>query len=87
MIPTCIRIRSAFVLMSMTSTSKEDIELDRLWREAFNQPLPLLGAPDIAKAILDEHRAKAGRGYGNALRSREAGQSSLAATDQDTAEA
>ena len=38
----------------MTPESEEEIELDRLWREAFGQPLPLLGAPDIARAILDD---------------------------------
>ena len=53
----------------MKPTSEEEIELDRRWREAFNQPLPMLGAPDIARAILDEHMAKAVGGNGNAPRS------------------
>lgn len=42
----------------MRPTSKEEIELDRLWREVFKQPLPMLGAPDIARTILNEHMAK-----------------------------
>lgn len=45
-------------ILSMRPTSKEEIELDRLWREVFKQPLPMLGAPDIARTILNEHMAK-----------------------------
>ena len=63
-----IQIGSAIVSAPMEPTSKEDIELDRLWRLAFNQPLPMLGAPDIAWAILNEHLGKSVRG-GNAPRS------------------
>jgi len=43
----------------MTTPSPEDIELDRLWRQVFNQPLPMLGAGDVARAILAKHLAKA----------------------------
>ena len=32
-----------------------DAELDVVWRAVFGQPLPMLGAPEIAKAILAEH--------------------------------
>jgi len=32
--------------------SPDEAHLDRLWREAFGQPLPLIGAPDIARRIL-----------------------------------
>ena len=53
----------------MEPTSEEDIELDRLWRLAFDQPLPMLGAPDIAWSILNEHLGKSARGIGNAPRS------------------
>ncbi|MDB5421137.1 MAG: hypothetical protein JWR59_1084 [Brevundimonas sp.] len=49
------------VFQPMQPTSKEEIELDRLWREAFKQPLPMLGAPDIARAILEEHQARSAR--------------------------
>lgn len=42
----------------MTVMSAEDEMLDALWREAFGQPLPMLGAPDIARRILAEHRSK-----------------------------
>ena len=35
--------------------SPDDAELDELWREAFGQPLPLLGAPEIAREILARH--------------------------------
>ena len=50
----------------MEPTSEDDIELDRLWRRAFKQPLPMLGAPDIAREILNEHLGKSVRGIGNA---------------------
>lgn len=53
----------------MLPTSEEDIELDRLWRLAFKQPLPMLGAPDIAWALLNEHLGKSVSGIGNAPRS------------------
>lgn len=39
----------------MTPLTPEDRELDRLWRLMFNQPLPMLGAPDVARAILAQH--------------------------------
>jgi len=35
--------------------SPDEAHLDRLWREAFGQPLPLIGAPDIARRILRQH--------------------------------
>lgn len=34
-----------------------DTELDVVWRAAFGEPLPILGAPDIAAAILADHLA------------------------------
>lgn len=39
----------------MADMSSEDAKLDVLWRQVFGGPLPMLGAPDIAKAILKEH--------------------------------
>jgi hypothetical protein len=30
----------------------EERELDRLWRERFGQPLPILGAPEVVREIL-----------------------------------
>lgn len=65
----CIQIGSVIVSAAMEPTCEEDIELDRLWRLAFNQPLPMLGAPEIAWAILNEHLGKPVRGNGNAPRS------------------
>lgn len=65
----CIRIGPAGVTALMEPTSEEDIELDRLWRLAFKQPLPMLGAPDIAWTILNEHLGESVRGFGNAPRS------------------
>lgn len=35
----------------------DDAELDVLWRAAFGQPLPMLGAPEIARKILADHLA------------------------------
>ena len=37
--------------------SDTDAALDAEWRQAFGQPLPMLGAPDIARQILDQHWA------------------------------
>ncbi|ADL00774.1 hypothetical protein [Brevundimonas subvibrioides] len=37
-----------------------DEELDVLWRAVFGQPLPVLGAPKIAGAILARHLAEGG---------------------------
>lgn len=34
--------------------TEEDQELDRQWREAFGEPMPILGAGDIVRRILDE---------------------------------
>ncbi|CAN5288373.1 hypothetical protein BH10PSE1_BH10PSE1_25100 [soil metagenome] len=42
----------------MPPTSNEDLELDQLWREMFGQPLPMLGAPEVVRAILAEHQAE-----------------------------
>lgn len=58
--------RRAGRIWGMEPTSEEEIELDRLSRKAFNQPLPMLGAPDIARAILNEHLNRSVRGIGNA---------------------
>lgn len=33
----------------------EDARLDQLWRERFGQPLPMIGAPEVARRILREH--------------------------------
>ena len=38
--------------------SQTDAELDVLWRAVFGQPLPMLGAPEIAEAILADHLAQ-----------------------------
>lgn len=45
----------------MPELSPEDAELDALWREVFGQPLPMLGAPEIARKILADHMARATR--------------------------
>lgn len=37
------------------SLSPADAELDARWRAAFDGPLPMLGAPDVALAIHDAH--------------------------------
>ena len=40
----------------MTRTlTPEDARLDRLWREHFGQPLPMIGAPEVARRILRQH--------------------------------
>lgn len=39
----------------MLDLSPEDAELDALWRKVFGQPLPMLGAPKIARKILEDH--------------------------------
>jgi len=40
----------------MTRTlSPEEARLDRLWREHFGQPLPMIGAPEVARRILRQH--------------------------------
>ena len=31
---------------------EEDVVLDRLWRERFGQPMPMMGAAEVAKRIL-----------------------------------
>ena len=46
----------AIVSGVMTAPTDEDIELDRQWREAFGQPLPMLGAAKIARMVLRQHR-------------------------------
>ncbi|MBN9480805.1 MAG: hypothetical protein J0I52_11235 [Bordetella sp.] len=35
--------------------SPEEVRLDRLWRERFGQPLPMVGAPEVARRILRQH--------------------------------
>jgi len=45
----------------MLTPTDGDIELDRQWREAFGEPLPMLGAPDIARALIEMHHAEARR--------------------------
>lgn len=35
-----------------------DIELDREWRAVFGGPLPVLGAPDIARKLIREQRQR-----------------------------
>lgn len=42
----------------MPDISPEDAKIDAEWRKAFGQPLPMLGAPEIARLILDEHYSK-----------------------------
>lgn len=50
--------------------NSEDARLDQLWREHFGQPLPMIGAPEVARRILRQHGVcvrrpsdpKAGRG-------------------------
>lgn len=39
----------------MNPMTAEGRELDVLWRQTFKQPLPMLGAPEVARAILDRH--------------------------------
>ena len=33
--------------------TSEERELDRLWRERFGQPLPILGAPEVVREVLE----------------------------------
>ncbi|ASD25648.1 hypothetical protein O3U67_04925 [Brevundimonas diminuta] len=33
----------------------EEVRLDQLWREHFGQPLPMIGAPEVARRILRQH--------------------------------
>lgn len=48
-----------------TPMTQEDQDLDRQWRETFGEPLPILGAGDIVRQILDEAvQNKARRGEG-----------------------
>lgn len=35
--------------------SPDDAHLNRLWRQTFGQPMPLIGAPDIARRILRQN--------------------------------
>ncbi|ADL01324.1 DNA methylase [Brevundimonas subvibrioides] len=42
----------------MAELSSVDAELDAMWRKVFGQPLPMLGAPEIARKILADHVAK-----------------------------
>lgn len=35
--------------------SPDEVHLNRLWRETFGQPMPLIGAPDIARRILRQN--------------------------------
>ena len=35
--------------------SPDEAHLNDLWRETFGQPMPLIGAPDIARRILRQH--------------------------------
>jgi len=39
----------------------DDQELDRLWRDAFGEPLPILGAAEIVVAVLARFEAKAAK--------------------------
>lgn len=38
-----------------------DAELDQLWRKAFGEPLPILGAAEIVVAVLAQFEARAGK--------------------------
>lgn len=38
----------------MSVMSAEDALLDERWRRMFGQPLPMLGAPEIARTILEQ---------------------------------
>jgi hypothetical protein len=35
--------------------TSEEVRLDKLWREHFGQPLPMVGAPEVARRILRQH--------------------------------
>lgn len=35
--------------------SPDEAHLNRLWRDTFGQPMPLIGAPDIARRILRQN--------------------------------
>jgi hypothetical protein len=37
-----------------TLLSPDEIELDRLWRQRFGQPLPILGCADLIRTLLGE---------------------------------
>lgn len=39
--------------MTTSEMTTEDVELDRLWRARFGQPLPMLGCADIVRQILE----------------------------------
>ena len=39
--------------------SSDDAHLNRLWRRTFGQPLPLIGAPEIARRILRQNGVSA----------------------------
>ncbi|MBB4797928.1 hypothetical protein HNP32_001652 [Brevundimonas bullata] len=42
-----------------TQLSPDDAHLNRLWLETFGQPLPLIGAPEIARRILRQNGVSA----------------------------
>lgn len=42
----------------LTAMTDEYRELDAQWRRVFRQPLPMLGAPDVARAILAQHTSR-----------------------------
>jgi hypothetical protein len=46
----------------MRDLSPDDFELDALWRSVFGEPMPLRGAPEIARKILGDHVARQGLG-------------------------
>lgn len=46
---------------AMPALSPEDAALDAQWRVAFGQPLPLLGAGPLVRAILADKAADAGQ--------------------------
>ena len=41
----------------MKGMTDDDIAIDVQWRQVFKQPLPMLGAPDAARAILARYTA------------------------------
>lgn len=44
----------------LTQMTDEDRALDALWRERFGEPLPILGAAAVIRAVLDIDQNPAG---------------------------
>jgi len=47
-------IVGGFAMSVVLPFGDEDVELDRLWREQFGEPLPIRGCGDVAWQLLED---------------------------------